>query len=122
MRLLLRFFVHLLLYAIALVAVSQMFTSFYIKDFGTALLASFILAILHFLLKPILILLTLPITIITFGFFILIINAFILMLTSYLIGDAFVIEGFWVAFFAAMFVSIIHFFLQKLFGEVFKQD
>lgn len=122
MRLILRLFLELILYAIALVAVSQMFTSFYIQDFGTALLASIILAMLNFFVKPILILLTLPVTFITLGFFILIINALILMLTAQLMGDAFVIDGFWVAFFASILISIIHYILQKLLGEVIKKD
>ena len=122
MRILLSWFTSVLLNAIALIAVAQLFDSFYLEDFKTALIASIILSILNLLVRPILILFTLPITIITLGFFILVINAITLMITQNLMGDTFVIDGFGVAFFASILVSLISILLHRLIGDTVKNS
>lgn len=122
MRIFLGWFTSVFLNAIALIAVAQLFESFYIKDFQTALIASIVLSILNFIVRPILIVLTLPITIMTFGFFILIINAITLMITQNLMGESFIIDGFGVAFLASILISLITIFLQKLIGDTVKQS
>lgn len=120
-RLFLSWFLSVFLNAIALIAVSQMFTSFYIKNFETALIASIILSILNFILRPLFVILTLPITVVTFGLFLLVINASILMLVANIIGDAFIIDGFFIAIIASILVSLINYILQKLVGDVFEK-
>src|SRR5690625_2677096 len=107
MRTILSWFTSVLLNAIALIAVAQLFDSFYLEDFKTALIASIILSILNFIVRPILIILTLPITVITLGLFILVINAITLMITQKLIGDAFVIDSFGIAIVASILISLI---------------
>jgi len=114
MRTLLGWVTSILLNAIALIAVAQLFDGFYMKDFKTALLASIILSVLNFIVRPILIILTLPVTIITFGLFILVINAITLMITQNLMGDSFMIDGFGVAFIASILISLITLLLQRL--------
>lgn len=109
-----RWFLSLFLNAIALIAVAQLFDSFHLEGFGTALLASFILSILNSIVKPILILLTLPITVVTFGLFLFVINAVTLMIAQALIGDSFVIDGFGIALLAAIIISIINLLLNQL--------
>lgn len=104
----------LILNAIALIAVAELFESFYIESFATALLASFILAILNTIVKPILVVLTLPITILSLGIFLFVINAITLMLTQAIIGDSFVIEGFGIAVLAAIVLAIINLVLNRL--------
>lgn len=121
-RLFLSWFLSIFLNAIALIAVSQLFSTFYIESFATALLASFVLFILNFLLRPLFIILTLPITVVTFGLFLLVINAFILMIVANIIGDAFILDGFGIAFVASILVSLINYILQKIFGDVVKKD
>ncbi|GIO23897.1 phage holin family protein [Oceanobacillus sp. J11TS1] len=111
---LLRGIISLVLNAVALIAVAQIFDSFQLDGFGTALLASFILAILNIFVKPILVILTLPITVITFGLFLIVINAITLMITQALIGDAFVIDGFGTAFIASIVISFITMILNSL--------
>ncbi|MBO1001567.1 phage holin family protein [Pseudogracilibacillus auburnensis] len=114
----LSWFTSVFLNAIALIAVSQLFDSFYIADFKTALIASVILSVLNLIVRPILIILTLPITVLTLGFFILIINAITLMLAQKIMGDSFVINGFGVAFIASIIISLISMFLHRLVGDV----
>lgn len=109
-----RFLISLALNTVALLIVNEIFSSFHIDGLGTAILASIILAILNVLLKPILIILTLPITLLTFGLFLLVINAITLMVTQALMGSSFVIDGFGTAFVASIFISIITLVLGKL--------
>lgn len=109
-----RFLITLALNTVALLIVNEIFSSFHIDGLGTAILASVILAILNVLLKPILIILTLPITLLTFGLFLLVINAITLMVTQALMGASFVIDGFGTAFVASIFISIITLVLGKL--------
>lgn len=114
MRLFMRAFLSVFFNAIALFIVSQLFTSFYIEDFGTALFASVILSILNFSVKPILIILTLPFTILTLGLFLFVINAITLLITQSLFGSSFVIDGFGIAIIAAIIISLINMILQKM--------
>lgn len=100
--------------AILFIALAGYFeSSFYIESFAAALAASFILAIINMLVRPIFIILTLPITILTVGAFLLVINALTLLLTDRLVGTSFEIEGFWMAFFIALIMSIVNVILQK---------
>ncbi|MBO8157609.1 MAG: phage holin family protein [Bacillaceae bacterium] len=112
--------ISIVLNAIAIIAVAQLFDSFIIEGFGTALLASFILSVLNIIVKPFLIILTLPITIFTLGFFLFVINAITLMITQGLIGDAFIIEGFGTALIAAIIISILNLLLQKMLKDAFQ--
>ncbi|MUK89097.1 hypothetical protein GMD78_12000 [Ornithinibacillus sp. L9] len=100
--------------AVALIAVAQLFDSFHLDGFGTALLASFILAIFNVIIKPILVILTLPITVISLGLFLFVINAITLMLTQMFIGSSFVIDGFGTAVLAAIVISILNLLLNRL--------
>lgn len=116
----LRWFLSIFLNAIALIAVAQMFESFHIEGFGTALLASFILSILNTFIKPILVLFTLPITVLSLGFFLFVINAITLMITQSVIGPTFVIDGFGVAIIAAIVISVLNLLLNQLVRETLR--
>lgn len=112
-RLFTRWLLSLVLSAVALMVVSQIFDSFQLEGFGTAILAAFILSILNVIVKPILILLTLPLTVLTLGLFLFVINAITLMITQALIGETFVIDGFGTALVAAVILSILNLLLNK---------
>ena len=73
---------HLLVSALLLWLVSQIVHGIQIVDFGYALLAALVLGLVNFLVRPILIIVTLPITILTLGLFLIVINALMLMLTG----------------------------------------
>ncbi|HLS34666.1 MAG TPA: phage holin family protein [Bacillota bacterium] len=113
----LRWIVSLVIYAVAILAVDQLFETFYIDGFLTALIASFVISILNIFVRPILVLLTLPITFVTFGFFLLVINAATLMLAQWVMGDAFVIDNFGIAFVGAIIISIITMILNRLIAD-----
>lgn len=75
------------------------------NSFFTALVVAAVLAFLNAILKPIMVILTIPITIVTFGFFLLVINAFMIMLASKLV-DGFYVSGFWWALLFSLILSI----------------
>lgn len=103
-----------MLNAVALIVVAELFENFHLDGFGAAVLASFILAIVNVIIKPILVVLTLPITIITLGLFLIVINAIILMITQALMSASFVIDGFGTALIASVIISIINLMLNGL--------
>ncbi|SDC12917.1 putative membrane protein [Terribacillus halophilus] len=110
----LRWVLTLLLNSVSLIIVSRIFDSFYIEGFGTAILASFILSILNLLVRPVLIVLTLPLTALTFGLFLFVINAITLMITQGLIGENFIIDGFGTAIIAAIILALLNLVLNWL--------
>jgi putative membrane protein len=90
---------HLLVSALLLWLVSQIVPGIQIVGFGYALLAAFVLGVVNFLVRPILIIVTLPITILTLGLFLIVINALMLMLTGA------IIPGFHIASFGAALIG-----------------
>lgn len=110
----LRWFLSIILNAVALIAVAQIFDSFHLESFGAAILASFILSILNTLLKPILVLLTLPITVLSLGFFLFVINAITLMITQSVMGPSFAIDSFGIAIIAAIVIAVLNLLLNQL--------
>lgn len=105
-------------YAIVLVTVSVMFSkTLYINNdyYGLyALVAAIIIYVLNQTIKPILFYITLPITAITMGLFYPIINVLILYITSFILGDNFVIEGFVSPFIIAILISILNMFMEGM--------
>lgn len=83
----------------------------YIEDYLTSLLVALVLAVLNFIIKPILVFLTIPITIITFGLFLLVINALMALLASSIV-DGFYIDGFWWAVGFSIIVSIVNYLIN----------
>ncbi|MCT8140190.1 phage holin family protein [Anaerobacillus sp. CMMVII] len=102
-----RWLIHLLVNSVVLVVVAGYFEGFYLESVSAAIIASVLLSIINILLKPILVILTLPVTVITFGFFLFVINAITLMITASLMGDAFQISGFGMAIFASIIISLL---------------
>jgi putative membrane protein len=100
-----------LLFRILITAVSAIIGAYIlpgveIADFSTALIFAFVLAVLNGLLKPLLIILTIPITVFTFGLFLLVINSAMIMLTAYFVRG-FTVDGFWWALLFSIILSII---------------
>ncbi len=80
---------------------------FYISSAWMALLDSFVLAILNVLIRPILMILSLPINILTLGLFSIVVNGVMLELTSVFVGSAaFHFSSFWSAMLIAIIMSI----------------
>lgn len=95
----------LLICALGLWLAAVLLPGIHISGPGTLLLAALLLGIVNALVRPILIVLTLPITVVTLGLFLLVINAASLGLVAALL-DGFTISGFFSALFGSLIVSI----------------
>ncbi|HET6226974.1 MAG TPA: phage holin family protein [Bacteroidia bacterium] len=83
------------------------------NNFFTALIVAAVLAFLNAVVKPIMIVFTIPITIVTLGFFLLIINACMILLASKLVSG-FHVDGFWWALLFSLILSIVTSILESL--------
>lgn len=108
-----RWLIHLLVNSVVLVVVAGYFSEFYLESVSAAIIASVLLSIINVIVKPILVILTLPVTVITFGLFLFVINAVTLMITASLMGDAFHISGFGMAFLAAIIISVLNMLINN---------
>lgn len=85
----------------------------HVDGFATALIVAVVLGIVNAILKPILIILTLPINILTLGLFTLVINALLILLITGLI-PGFKVDGFWWAFLFGLVLSVVNSILHGL--------
>lgn len=102
-----------LLNAVALLAVAYILPGISVASFGAALVAALVLGLINTLVKPILVLLTLPITILTLGLFLLVINALVFWFVGSIL-EGFKVNGFWWALIGALLYSIISGLLSML--------
>lgn len=102
-----------LLNAIALLAVAYILPGITVASFGSALVAALVLGLINTLVKPVLVLLTLPITILTLGLFLLVINALVFWFVGSILSG-FKVDGFWWAVIGALLYSIISSLLSML--------
>ncbi|HID39484.1 MAG TPA: phage holin family protein, partial [Calditrichaeota bacterium] len=102
--------------AAALWFVDVLFDGIWFDSIQSLLITAIVFGVLNTVIKPILVIFTLPINILTLGLFTLVINAFILRLTDYWV-DSFHTSGFGVALIAAIFISIVSVVLQNIFRE-----
>lgn len=87
-----------------------------LRNLTAALIAGLVLGLINAVVRPILVVLTLPLTIVTLGLFLLVLNAFCLWLTSVLVPGL-VIRGFGAAFFGALVVSIVSWLLTAFISD-----
>src|SRR5699024_6639994 len=117
MRTFIEWFTSVFLNAIAPLLVGESINGFHIAGFTMALIAAIILSILNLIVRPVLIILTIPITVLTVGLFILVINAITLTITQSLMDSGFVIDNFSTAFFASIILSLISVVLHRIVGK-----
>ena len=102
-----------LINALALMAVAYLMPSIHVSSFGAALVAALVLGLVNAVVRPVLVLLTLPVTILTLGLFIFVLNGLLFwMVGSWLQG--FEVAGFWPAVFGALVFSLISWALSAL--------
>lgn len=109
--------IKLLLNAIAVFALAYVLNGVHVNGYISAVIVAVVLSILNLLVKPLLVILTLPITIITLGLFMLIINALLILLADELI-TGFEVDNIWWAILFIVLLSI----LQSLLHSFLKTD
>jgi putative membrane protein len=102
-----------LINAASLLAVAYLMPSIAISSFTTALLAAFVLGLVNAIIRPILVVLTLPATLLTLGLFIFVINGFLFWFVGSFI-NGFVVHGFWAGLWGAIVYSLISWLLSAI--------
>ncbi len=108
-----QFIIRLLISAFIAYGLSTVLSGVHIPNFKDALILVLLLAFLNAVVKPLLILLTLPITIVTFGLFLFVINVIIISIADWLM-DGIRIDGFWWTLLFSLLLSAMSSFAFSL--------
>ena len=95
-----------ILNAVALLVVAYVLPGITVASFGSALIAALVLGLLNAVVKPLLILLTLPLTIVTLGLFLLVLHALVFWFAGSIL-KGFQVDGFWWAVIGAIVYSLV---------------
>src|SRR4030043_2344049 len=107
------FIVRLIINIVAILIISYLFPGLiWVDTFWAALVTALLLGIVNAIIRPILVLLTLPLTLVTLGLFLLVINGLMLWLVSALVSG-FHVSGFWGAVFGSILISIVSWLLSR---------
>lgn len=101
-----KFLAQLIVSTLAVLIASFIFKGVNVDSVVTALCVAAVLSLLNVIIKPILVVLTIPITIFTLGLFLLVINACMVLLADKIV-PGFKVDGFWTAFFFSIILSLI---------------
>src|SRR5437773_12385469 len=110
------FLFRVLVNAFAIYLVAEIVPGITVASVPAALGAGLVLGLINAVVRPILVVLTLPVTLLTLGLFLLVLNAFCLWLTSLLV-DGFTVRGFWAAFLGALLVSLVSWILTAFVSD-----
>lgn len=102
-----------LLFALALLFIAWIIPGIHLAGFKAALLASLVIGIVNVLIRPILVVITIPITIFTLGLFIFILNALLFLLVGHIV-PGFQVDGFLSAFLGSILLSILSIFINSM--------
>lgn len=108
-----RFIIKILISGLAVLLGAYLLPGVHVSNFSIALLVAFVLAFLNTLVKPVLVILTIPITILTLGLFLLVINAIIILFADGLISG-FVVDGFWWALLFSLVLSFLTWLAERI--------
>lgn len=107
------FIFRILLTAMAVVILAWLLPGVTVTGYVTAIIVALVLALLNLLVKPILVIFTLPVTILTFGLFLLVINAIIILLADTFVAG-FQVNGFFLAVLFSLLLSLFQSILFSL--------
>jgi putative membrane protein len=110
-----------LLLAAALLLVAYLYPGVTVASFGAAMIAAFVLGLLNTVVRPLLILLTLPVTLLTLGLFLFVINALMFWAAASLL-DGFGVAGFGAALIGSLIYSLSGMVIDVAIERVFARD
>jgi len=99
--------------ALALLAAAYLLPEVRVDGFGSALIAALVLGLINTLIRPVLLLLTLPVTVLSLGLFILVINGLLFWFAGSVLRG-FEVSGFWTAMMGALLYSVASYLLSLL--------
>lgn len=100
----------LLISAVSVLIASYILKGVHVDSFLTALVIALVMSLLNFIVRPILVVLTIPITILTFGLFLLVINALMVLIAESWISG-FMVDGLWWALLFSLIVSFVSYLM-----------
>jgi putative membrane protein len=100
----------------AVLAAAYLVSGIHVGNFFSALAAAAVLGILNALLRPVLVILTLPITVLSLGLFLFVINALLLLMASGVVGS-FHVAGFGSALLGSLVISIVGWLLNSFVSD-----
>jgi putative membrane protein len=107
----------LLLSAVAVLILAYILPGVEVAGFNSAIIVAVVVALLRLIVRPVLVILTLPVTIVTLGLFLLVINAIIILLADYFVSG-FTVQNIWWALLFSLLLS----FLQSVLYSILKKD
>jgi putative membrane protein len=109
-----------LLSAAALLAVAHLYSGVQVQNFTSALIAAFVIGLLNTIVRPVLVVLTLPVTVVTLGLFLFVINALMFWAAASLL-DGFRVTGFGAALLGSLIYSLLSIVIQSALESLFPQ-
>jgi len=116
-----RLIVKWLLSALALLAVTYVYSGVQVSNFTSALIAAAVIGLLNMIVRPVLVVLTLPVTIVTLGLFLFIINALLFWAASGLL-QGFNVTGFVAALIGSLIYSLLGLVIEAALGGLFSKS
>lgn len=110
------FIIKVLVTAVAAYFAAWLLPNVTIDSAGTAIIVALVFALLNAIVRPILVLLTIPITVLTLGLFLLVINIIIVKLTDALIGG-FDVDGWLAALLFSLVVTVVSWIINTIVGD-----
>ena len=110
-----------LLSAAALLAVSYLYSGVQVQSFTSALLAAFVIGLLNTIVRPILVILTLPVTVLTLGLFLFVINALMFWWAASML-DGFQVTGFGAALLGSLLYTLMGVIIESALERLFSKQ
>jgi putative membrane protein len=111
------FLLRLAIYTLSVLITAYLLPGIYVESFFTAVVVAVVLGVLNVIVKPVLILFSLPVVIFSFGLFLIVINTLIILLTDKLV-DGFEVHGFW----NALLFSIVLWMVTGILNAIKERD
>lgn len=108
-----RLLLHWLISAIAVLVAAYLLPGVHLENFFVALVVAIVLGLANAVIRPILLILTLPITLLTLGLFALVINAVLVLFTSALV-HGFEVDGFWWALLFSVVLALVNAIMKSV--------
>lgn len=108
-----------LLSAAALLFVAYVYAGVQVSSFTGALLAAFVIGLLNAVVRPVLVVLTLPVTVLTLGLFLFIINALVFWMAAALLGDSLQVRGFGAALIGSLIYTVLGMVIESALERLF---
>lgn len=105
-----------LLSAAALLFVAYLYSGVEVRSYSSALIAAAVIGLLNVIVRPVLVILTLPVTLITLGLFLFVINALMFWAASSLLGSGFQVHGFVAALIGSLIYSVLGMLIESAVG------